>query len=379
MGVVSPLGQGIESFERGLLSCQSALAPLTGMDLGFGQAPPVGQVRVPVPESPRLSRTDQLALMAAREAAAGADLTGCGVVVSTTVGGLPDIPLEAVKDLPAYYRQGGFGKARAYPCARAAEVVRDELGLTGPQFAVSVACASGSTAIALAGRMIASGVVPAMLAGGSEGLCHLTLCGFHALQAMDFEPCRPFDKSRRGLNIGEGAAFLMLENYERAQARGAVVYGVLRGWAMTNDAYHLTAPHERGVGVAASVRGAMTMAGVSPDEIGFVNAHGTATPLNDVAETKGYENAFAGRGRPMPVSSTKSYFGHCLGAAGSLEAVVTVLGLRSSTLYPTLRLTDPIGSPAVEFVAAPRQEEMAAAASVSAGFGGSNATLVFGR
>lgn len=380
MGIVSPLGTGLDSFERGLASCQSALAPLTGLDLGFDKQPTVAQVRAELPAARRLSRTDKLALAAAREAAAGADLTGCGVALSTTVGGLPDIPLAAVKDPRRYFRTGGFATARTYPASRAADAVRDDLQLTGPSFAVSVACASGSMAIALAARMIASGAVPCMLAGGSEGLCHLTLCGFNALQALDPEPCRPFDRGRRGLNLGEGAAFLMLETLDRAHARGAHVYAVLRGWSMTNDAYHLTAPHEQGAGLAASLRGAMAMAGLQPDDIGYVNAHGTATPLNDIAETKGYEHAFAGRSTPVPVSSTKSYFGHCLGAAGALEAVVTILGLRSSTLYPTLRLADPIESPLVDFVSgAPRRQEMRAAASVSAGFGGSNTALVFER
>ena len=382
IGVVSPLGWGAEAFERGLATGQSALAPLRNMDLGFDKPPMVGQIHDPleVADLPglRLSRTDKLAILAARQAAGSGDLAGCGVAASTTVGGLPEIPPAMVHDPRRYYRRGGLGSATAYPNSHAADAVSVDLDLRGPRFGVSVACASGSMAIALAARMVASGAAPCMLAGGSEALCYLTLCGFNGLQALDPEPCRPFDKSRRGLNLGEGAAFLLLETLERARARRAHVYALLRGWAMTNDAFHLTAPHEQGAGVAASLSVAMKMAGLPADEIGYVNAHGTATPLNDGAETKGYENVFARRSRPIPVSSTKSYFGHCLAAAGSLEAVVTILSLRSSTLYPTLRLNDPIESAAVDFVAGGvRKQEMIAAASVSAGFGGSNTSLVF--
>jgi 3-oxoacyl-[acyl-carrier-protein] synthase II len=153
---------------------------------------------------------------------------------------------------------------------------------------------------------------------------------------------------------------------------------VLRGWAMTNDAFHPTAPHDQGRGLTACMLSAMKMAGVTPDEVGYVNAHGTGTPLNDGAETKAYESAFGVRSRPIPVSSTKSYFGHCLGAAGALEAAVTISAIRSGTLFPTLRLNDPIDSPYIDWlVREPRYESLPLAMTVSAGFGGSNAVLIF--
>jgi 3-oxoacyl-(acyl-carrier-protein) synthase len=218
-----------------------------------------------------------------------------------------------------------------------------------------------------------------MLAGGSDALCPFTLSGFGSLQALDKDPCRPFDQNRKGLNLGEGAAVLALETLAGAMARNGNVLAVLRGWAMTNDAFHSTAPQTQGAGLADCMRLCMEMAEVRGDEIGYVNAHGTGTPLNDVAEGNAYETAFRGRGRPVPVSSTKSYFGHCLGAAGALEAAITIMAVRCGALLPTLRLTDPIESPGVEWLRGEvRREALPLAMSVSAGFGGSNTALIFG-
>jgi 3-oxoacyl-[acyl-carrier-protein] synthase II len=224
------------------------------------------------------------------------------------------------------------------------------------------------------------GAAPMMLAGGSDALCPFTLSGFSSLQALDPDPCRPFDQNRKGLNLGEGAAVLVLETLAGAEARHADVLAVLRGWAMTNDAFHSTAPQQQGSGLADCMRIAMEMAEVGGDDIGYVNAHGTGTPLNDIAETSAYETVFSGRRRPIPVSSTKSYFGHCLGAAGALEAAITIIAIRSGALLPTLRLTEPIESPGVNWLRGEvRREALLLAMSVSAGFGGSNTALIFGN
>ena len=218
-----------------------------------------------------------------------------------------------------------------------------------------------------------------ILAGGSDALCPFTLSGFNSLQALDAEPCRPFDQNRKGLNLGEGSAVLVMETLASAKARGAEGLAVLCGWAMTNDASHPTAPHKEGIGLAACIRLAMEMASVGADEIGYVNAHGTGTPLNDIAETHAYEAAFRERSSPIPVSSTKSYFGHCLGAAGALEAAITIMAIHSGALLPTLRLTDPIASPGVDWLRGEvRRQPLPLAMSVSVGFGGSNAALIFG-
>src|SRR6202012_5955697 len=180
-------------------------------------------------------------------------------------------------------------------------------------------------------------------------------------------------------NVGEGSAVLILETLAGATARNANVLAVLRGWAMNNDAFHTTAPEKQGTGLADCISLSTEMAKVSVDEIGYVNAHGTGTPLNDIAEAKAYETAFRGRHHPIPVSSTKSYFGHCLGAAGALEAAITIMAVRAGALLPTLRLTDPIESSGVDWLRGEvKRQALPLAMSVSSGFGGGNAALIFG-
>jgi 3-oxoacyl-[acyl-carrier-protein] synthase II len=332
----------------------------------------------------RLSRTDKLGVLGARGAVSRvfpqcADFRETGVVMATTVGGLPEVESNLVSDPYGHYRSGAFGRITSYQTSQVADCIGTDLGLEGPRFGVSVACASGAMAIALGARMILDGTAPMMLAGGSEALCAFTLGGFNALQALDPEPCTPFDNGRRGLNLGEGAAVVVLESLERARARKAEVWSVLMGWGMSNDAYHPTAPHVGGLGLSESMSAAIHMADVDPEQIGYLNAHGTGTPLNDGAEVKAIESAFGDRKRPLPVSSTKSYFGHCLGAAGALEAVVTILSLRFGVLPPTLRLANPIESEKVDWLTnEPRRESPSLAMTASAGFGGSNSSLVFG-
>ena len=386
IGVISPFGRGFPALSSGLLECRSCLKPLTIFDSGLDPQPVVAQIReLPdVGDHPgfRLSRTDRLAVIAALDAAQAAgdcnDFLEAGAIIATTVAGLTEIGPAIAADPARYYRAGGFASAASYPASHPAEAVGAWLGLRGPCWGVSVACASGAMAIALAANRVLAGDAPMMLAGGSDALAAFTLSGFNSLRALDPEPCRPFDINRNGLNLGEGAAVFVLESLDHARAQHANVFALLRGWAMTNDAFHPTAPDEQGRGLAHSIQSAMAMAGVDADAVGYVNAHGTGTPLNDIAEVKAYETAFRGRSSPIPVSSTKSFFGHCLGGAGALEAAVTIAGMHSSALFPTLRLTDPIESAAVDWLMGkPRRQPLPVAMTVSAGFGGSNTSLVF--
>jgi 3-oxoacyl-[acyl-carrier-protein] synthase II len=391
VGVISPYGIGLDCLQAGMLSGKCCLAPTNDLYPGFAGA--TAQVQVQAYELPhpaegftsRHSRTDRLAALAARDAVADFDCENSsfresGVVMASTVAGLTEIDPGIAHDPAAWYRRGGLSRAASYPVARVADAVGEHLGLHGPRCAVSVACASGAMAIALAANMLLDEIAPMILAGGSDALCPFTLSGFNSLQALDPDPCRPFDQKRKGLNLGEGSAVLVLETLAGAAARNAKVLVVLRGWAMTNDAFHPTAPQQQGNGLADCMRRAMEMAEVDCDEIGYVNAHGTGTPLNDIAEVKAYETAFRGRSRPVPVSSTKSYFGHCLGAAGALEAAITIAAVRRGALFPTLRLTDPIESPRVDWLRGEvRHQPLPLAMSVSAGFGGSNTALIFGN
>jgi 3-oxoacyl-[acyl-carrier-protein] synthase II len=387
VGVVSPYGIGLENLQAGMSSGKSCLVPTRDVYPGFEGT------TAQVPELPLLgedsssqySRTDQLAATAAQDAIASSgcdtsNLRESGIVMASTVGGLTEIDTGIAKNPATWYRRpGGLLRAASYPVAHVADAVGEHFGLRGPRCAISVACASGAIAIALAANMLLDGAAPIMLAGGSDPLCPFTLSGFNSLQALDPSPCSPFDQNRKGLNLGEGSAVLVLETLAAATARNAEVLAVLRGWAMTNDAFHPTAPQKEGSGLADCIQLSMEMAEVGGDEIGYVNAHGTGTPLNDIAEANAYETAFRGRTHPIPVSSTKSYFGHCLGAAGALEAAITIMAVRSGTLLPTLRLSHPIESPGVEWLRGEvKRQPLPMAMSVSSGFGGSNAALIFG-
>jgi 3-oxoacyl-[acyl-carrier-protein] synthase II len=386
VGVVSPYGIGMDCLQSGMLSGRGCLAKTKDLYPGFvGSTAQVGSLPLPAKaDTHRYSRSDRLAMVAADDAVKGFDgrsaaFRDSGVIMASTVAGLSEIEPGIAQDPGDWYRHGGFLKASSYPPAHVADAVGGHLGVNGPRCAVSAACASSAMAIALAANILLDDAAPMMLAGGSVALCPFTLSGFNALQALDPEPCRPFDQNRKGLNLGEGAAVLVLETLERAMARNANMLAVLRGWAMTNDAFHSTAPQTEGNGLADCMRLAMEMAEVGCDEIGYVNAHGTGTPLNDIAEAHAYETVFGGRSRPVPVSSTKSYFGHCLGAAGALEAAITIMAVRCGALLPTLRLTDPIESPSVNWLRGDLlRQTLPLGMSVSAGFGGSNAALIFG-
>ena len=385
-GVISPYGIGLAALQAGMLSGKCCLAPARDMypDFEGTTAQVCGLPFLAEGSSSRYSRTDRLAAVAAQDAVADLDRESfafreSGVVMASTVAGLSEIDPGIAQDPIAWYRHGGLARAASYPVSHVAATVGERLGIHGPNCAVSVACASGAMAIALAANLLLDGAAPMILAGGSDALCPFTLSGFNSLQALDPGPCRPFDQNRKGLNLGEGAAVLMLETLAGATARRANILAVLHGWAMTNDASHPTAPQKEGNGLANCIRRAMEMAECGADEIGYVNAHGTGTLLNDSAEANAYQSAFAGRSRPVPVSSTKSYFGHCLGAAGALEAAITITAIRCGALFPTLRLTDPIESEGIDWIRGEvRHQPLPLAMSVSAGFGGSNAALIFG-
>lgn len=382
IGVISPYGIGLSSLRDGMLRGECCLRQATELYPGFEGTVAVVNALPPPVEGHHYSRSDRLAMAAARDAVeglSGFDLRESGIVMASTVAGLTEIDPEISRGPAAWYRHGGLSRAASYSVSRVAASVGEHLGILGPACAVSVACASGAMAIALAANMLLDEAAPMVLAGGSDALCPFTLSGFNSLQALDQEPCRPFSQDRKGLNLGEGAAVLVLETLAHAQQRDARILAVLRGWAMTNDASHPTAPQKDGIGLAACIERALEMAACSVDEVGYVNAHGTGTPLNDIAETHAYENAFHGRSRPIPVSSTKSYFGHCLGAAGALEAAITITAMQAGALFPTLRLENPIESSKVDWARGElRREPLPVAMSVSAGFGGSNAALVFG-
>jgi 3-oxoacyl-[acyl-carrier-protein] synthase II len=261
-------------------------------------------------------------------------------------------------------------------------------GLRGPNHAVVTACSTGAHAIGDAGRMIALGDADVMLAGGTESpLCRLAVAGFAACRALSTgfndaptKASRPYDKDRDGFVMGEGAGVVVLESLEHAQARGARIYAEIVGYGLSGDAHHITAPAEDGDGAYRCMRMALARAGVEPSDIGYINAHGTSTPLGDEIELAAVERLFGNAAGNVAMSSTKSATGHLLGAAGAVEAIFSILAMRDSIAPPTLNLDNPSVSTVVDLVPhAAKKRELSTVLSNSFGFGGTNAALVLTR
>ena len=337
------------------------------------------------------SRSDALALVAAREALAEGRVSGSAqvdLIMGGTTGGL----FATEGKIAALHRPlqaGGDAAAEALRAAAADESLRshpvsataDRLFEAAHPFrrtrTLCSACSSSANAIAIADAWIRSGTSTMVLAGGTDALCRLTYIGFNLLQAMDPSPCRPFDGARLGMNIGEGAAFLLLESDESARARGVTPIAEIAGWAIGSEAHHITNPEARGTTAERLVRAAVARGGMSLDDVGYVNAHGTATPHNDRMEAAALHEVFGARLADLPVSSCKGQIGHTLGAAGAIEAAISALAIADGVLPPTAGLVDP--DPALAAMShvrgAGRPARVGLALSNSFGFGGSNTVL----
>jgi len=387
LGAVSPFGAGVKAYWTGVTAGVCAIRPITLIETDGFRC----QIAAEVPEgaagSRRRSRADRLALAAAREALEDAGLTladraHAALIVGAVGGGM----LEAEAwywgrrgrpvSRPVTGSAANIGALRSILPSSHAETLAHVLRLGGPRETLVTACSSGAASVAVAAELVADGVVDVALAGGADALTRICFMGFNALKLLDPAPCRPFDRDRKGMSIGEGAAFLVLESAHHARARGARGYAELASAAMTTDAFHVTAPHPDGDGMVRAMRAALARGGVAPREVGYVNAHGTATLQNDRIEAAALRAVF-GEGRVL-VSSTKSMIGHTMAAAGSLEAVATVLALVHGVVPPTAQheQTDP----EVPFDCVPRVARETAithAISNSFGFGGQNVTLLF--
>ena len=382
LGVVSPFGTGVKAYWNGLSAGACAIRPVTLIETEGFRCRIAAEVPNGIGGSLRRSRADRFALAAAREALEDAGLSRveraeAALAIGAVGGGM----LEAEAWYWERYR-GSRPPSRPTPRSTLpfahAEALGNALGLEGPRETVVMACSSGAASVALAADLIADGVVATALAGGVDALTRICFMGFNALKLLCPEPCRPFDRDRRGLSIGEGAAFVVLEDLERARARGARIYATLAGHGMTTDAYHVTAPHPEGEGMVRAMATALARARLAPKAVGYANAHGTATPQNDRIEARAIREVF-GPGQLL-VSSTKSMIGHTMAAAGALEAVATVLALVHEVVPPTANLETP--DPDVAFDCVPRVAREAPveyAISNSFGFGGQNVTLLFGR
>lgn len=333
--------------------------------------------------SRRLSRTDLLAVIAAKEAIEQANsassvplpLGRAIVSTGTSTGGLLEGEEFYFKRLVVGRRRAPASTVLQQPTSGPSDAVAGVFGLGGGVVSNATACASGGAAIGMAADYLRSGHADAALAGGSDALCRLTYSGFNVLQAVDPNPCTPFGAGRKGITLGEGAAYLLLERWDDAVARGARILAEMASYGASCDAHHPTAPAEDGRGAEAAIRTALGSSGLPT--VDYINAHGTGTMLNDSSETRAIQAAI---GNGVPVSSSKSYFGHTLGAAGGVEAVISVLALMNQTAPPTLRLTEAATDCSLDYVPhTPRPMPMASVLSNTFGFGGSNVSLLFRR
>jgi 3-oxoacyl-[acyl-carrier-protein] synthase II len=402
VGLVTPLGTGTERTWDGLVAGSSGVRAVTRFDASSLPVRIAGEVPDFEParfiERRDIKKTDAFAhyaLAAAELAVADAALPlpfavpeRTGVIVGVGMGGLAS--LEEAYDL---FVRGDFRRVSPFSIPRiipnmAAGQIAMRFGAKGPNLATMSACASGAHALGEALRLVRSGMQDVMLAGGAEApITLLGIGGFAAMRALatsfndaPTRASRPFDRAREGFVVAEGAGVLVLEALEHAERRGARVLAELAGYGSNCDAYHMTQPAPEGMGAAECMQLALEDAGLGPEAIGYVNAHGTSTPYNDTAETKALKRVFGEHARGLAVSSTKSMTGHLLGAAGAVEAGITVLALDRGVLPPTVNLDDPDPDCDLDYVPhRARTVRVAAALSNSFGFGGTNACLAFRR
>jgi 3-oxoacyl-[acyl-carrier-protein] synthase II len=332
----------------------------------------------------RLDRATRLVLNASREAFAASELPleshdpyRVGVALGTSVGGLDEGEQFHWELLKGGVQATRRDRLLVYPLYTAADALSVAYGLKGPKVVISNACAAGGNSIGYASDLIRWGRADAMLAGGVDVLDILSLAGFDSLKALDPQPCAPYSRST-GLNIGEGVALLVLEAESAALRRNAPILGYIRGYSMTSDAHHATAPDPAGNGALRAMRRALRWSGLEPSDVDYVNGHGTGTPANDGAEPKAVDALFEGTTTP-PMSSTKSQIGHTLGAAGAIEAAVSVMALRDGLLPPTINVADPSALTRDIVPNASRPATVDTVVSNSFAFGGNNCALVIGR
>jgi 3-oxoacyl-[acyl-carrier-protein] synthase II len=397
-GVISPVGNTLESAWSSLLKGKSGVSRLTLFDVSNYPTQIGAEVKGFDPaqylspkESKHSDRFVQFAVAAAKQAVSDAKLEiskedphRVGVWIGTGMGGLGTIE-EGYRDL----EKKGPAKVRPFfipmiICNMAPGQVSISLGAKGPNSCTVSACASSAHALGDAMKIIQRGQADVMVAGGSEcAITQLGVAGFCALKALSTrneEPesaSRPFDKTRDGFVIGEGSAMVVLEELEHAKKRGARIYGELIGYGMSGDAYHVTAPDPNGEGAAAAMKFALEDAGLKPQEISYINAHGTSTPLNDKIETKAIKQVFGETAHKIPASSTKSMTGHLLGAAGALEFVICSLAIRDQIVPPTINYKNPDPECDLDYVPnEARRVKVEVALSNSLGFGGHNVSLI---
>ena len=391
-GIVSPMGRDWTENVAGFQAGRSAFGPVTLFDVSRQRVGTAGQVDLQetAPDSgisrkawDRMDRGTRLAWLAAREALAQAGLSGgeMPMIVGTSAAAMPigeDYYKQALSN-PAQ-RHTQLRRVETYQAQRQMTDMARVLGIHGPQRIVSNACASGANAIGQAFHLVRSGKADCVLAGGYDALCQLVFAGFDALQALSPSGIpRPFDAARDGLALGEGAGFVIVESAASAKARGARVIAEILAYGAATDVHHLTQPHPLGDAALVTMQAACSMAGLVPEQIDYINSHGTGTPLNDIAEGNAIQRWAGDNVGKIKVSSTKSAIGHLLGGAGAVESVISLMALTDQFLPASLnvREADPVCT--FDLVREPRDARVQRVLTNSFGFGGANATLIFGK
>ena len=401
MGTVNPLGLTVEESWKNAINGVSGVGPITLFDSSPLNVHFASEVKGFEPdhymdpkEARRRDRFEQLGVAAAKDALAssGLEITDAnseriGVLVSSAIGGIKSLQDAVITNhTEGPRRVSPFLIPMLMPNGAAGMIAIDHQ-IKGPCFSVASACASGADGIGTAMLMLKAGMIDAALAGGAEmTICPVGVAAFDRVGAMsrrndDYSMTpQPFDKNRDGLVMGEGAGVLVLETETHAKARGANILAELAGYGATADAFHVTAPHENGAGGSAAMRMALASARASVDDLGYINAHGTGTPLNDQSETRAIKAAFGEKAYEIPISSTKSMTGHMMGATGALEAIFCVQAVREGILPPTIHYETPDPECDLDYIPnEAREKKIDLAISNAFGFGGHNAVLAIRR
>jgi 3-oxoacyl-(acyl-carrier-protein) synthase len=389
VGVISAIGNNIAEHLASFEQEKAGMGDITMLDSIHRGELPVAEVKLTNGQlaemtglSPEISRTTQLSMVAAKEAIADAAIPvlsewRTGFISANTVGGM-DKSEDFFVDFLADNNKGRLRFIWDHECGSITETVSDQLGITDMVTTVSTACSSSANSIFYAARLIKNDVLDIAIAGGADALTKFTLNGFNTLMILDKEFCKPFDEHRNGLNLGEGAGYLVLVSEKVAKTLSKAPYSILSGYANSNDAYHQTASSPDGTGSYLAMTGALKKSGLQPADIDYINLHGTGTPNNDSAEGTAITRVFKGHYPPM--SSTKSFTGHTLGASGGIEAVFSVLAIRHGLIYPNLRFETQMENlpltPATKFL---KDQKVKNVMSNSFGFGGNCTSLIFSK
>ena len=394
LGIITAIGGDVPSFWTNLLAGRCGIGEVTLFDASRYRSQKAAEVQGFDPSLyfskrrlKRMSRCDQMGFKAAEEAFLDSqwpwqntDREDIGIFIGGGAGGIFSAEKYRREMLQKGSRRARPSLLLPFATCALTDSLAEKYNLLGPRATVATACSSSATAIGYALSLIRSGEVVAAIAGGSESLSEVTFGGFNALRSVDEDPCRPFDRNRKGLSLGEGAAILVIEEAGHARRRGAKIYAEIKGYGLTADGHHMTAPDPEGKGAFRAMEAALKDSGIEPEEVDTINAHGTATPANDVAETKAIKALLKARARSIPVSAIKSMIGHCLGAAGAVEAVAAVLSVYEDKIPPTIHYQTPDPECDLDYVPnQARSRPVGIALSNSFAFGGNNTALVFGK